>query len=131
VDFRDIKIEVITNQKALNISLTILVEKINKLIKSLLNRKALRPNSILNKILKVVILIIVKDLAETASNCFINKIILKSLKEFIIIVLRKKKNYFLLSSYKLITLKNILVKVLEKYIVNIILKTAEEYRLLF
>jgi len=80
----------------------------------------------------VVALIIVKDLVEAASNYFINKTILKSLKEFIIIVLRKKrtKNYSLLGSYRLISLKNTLVKVLEKYIANIILKVAEEYRLL-
>jgi len=42
----------------------------------------------------------------------------------------EKKDYFLLSSYRLITLKNILVKVLKKYVANIILKAAEEYRLL-
>jgi len=49
------------------------------------------------------------------------------------VVLRKerKKDYSFLSSYKLITLKNTLVKVLEKYVANIILKAAEEYRLLF
>jgi len=47
-------------------------------------------------------------------------------------VLRKerKKDYFLLGSYRLIALKNILVKVLEKYIANIMSKAAEEYRLL-
>jgi len=81
----------------------------------------------------VVILIIIKDLAEAASYYFISGIILKSFKEFIIIVLRKKgkKDYFLLGSYKLITFKNTLVKVLEKYIVNIILKAVEKYRLFF
>jgi len=44
----------------------------------------------------VVILIIVKDLAEAISNYFINRIILKSFKEFITVVLRKerKKNTF-------------------------------------
>jgi len=49
------------------------------------------------------------------------------------VVLRKerKKDYSLLSSYRLITLKNTLVKVLEKYIANIILKAAEKYRLFF
>jgi len=47
-------------------------------------------------------------------------------------VLRKegKKDYSLLGSYKPITLKNTLVKVLEKYIANIILEVAEEYSLL-
>jgi len=47
-------------------------------------------------------------------------------------VLRKeeKKDYFFLSSYRLIALKNTLVKVLEKYIANIISKAAEKYGLL-
>ena len=78
----------------------------------------------------MVILVIAKDLVEVVNNYFINRIIPKSLKEFIIIVLRKKKKT-LLGSYKLITLKNMLVKVLEKYTVNIILKVIEKYRLLF
>jgi len=116
----------------LNISPTISTEKISKLIRSLLNKKALRLDSILNKVLKVAALVIVKNLIEVASHCFTSRIILKSLKEFIIIVLCKerKKDYFFLGSYRLITLKNMLVKVLEKYIANIIFKAVEEYRLL-
>jgi len=49
------------------------------------------------------------------------------------VVLRKegKKNYFLLGSYRLIAFKNMLVKVLEKYIANIMSEAVEEYRLLF
>jgi len=42
----------------------------------------------------------------------------------------RKKNYFLLSSYKLITFKNMLAKVLKKHVVNIILKATEKYKLL-
>jgi len=116
----------------LNISPTILIEEISKLIRSLLNRKALKLNSILNKVLKVVALVIIKDLAKAASYYFASGIILKSLKESITIILRKKgkKNYSFLGSYKLITLKNTLVKVLEKYVANIIFKAAKEYRLL-
>jgi len=91
VDFNNIKIEAIINQRVLNISFIILVKKINKLIKSLLNKKVLRLDSILNKIFKVVVLVIIKNLIKIASNYFINKIILKSFKKFIIIVLRKKK----------------------------------------
>jgi len=81
----------------------------------------------------VVILVIIKDLIKTVSNYFINGIIPKSLKEFIIVILRKerKKNYSLLSSYKLIIFKNMLAKVLKKYIVNIMLKAAEKYKLFF
>jgi len=77
--------------------------------------------------------VITKNLAETASYCFTSGIIPKSLKEFITVVLYKegKKDYSLLGSYRLITLKNTLAKVLKKYIANIISKAAEEYRLLF
>jgi len=112
----------------LNISPTILIKEISKLIRSLLNRKALGLDSIPNEVLKVVALIIIKDLAEVASYYFTSGIILKSLKESITIVLRKKgkKDYFLLGSYRPITLKNTLVKVLEKYIANIISKAAEK-----
>jgi len=112
----------------LNISPTILIEEIGKLIISLLNGKALGLDSILNKVLKVVALVIIKDLVKVASYCFTSGIIPESLKEFITIVLRKKgkKNYSLLGSYRLITLKNTLVKVLEKYVANIISKAAKE-----
>ena len=78
----------------------------------------------------MVILVIIKDLIKTVSNYFINGIIPKSLKEFIIMILRKKKrNFFFLSSYKLIPFKNMLVKVLEKHIANIMFKAIKKYRL--
>jgi len=129
-DFNNIK--TIMEQKVLNISLIILVKKINKPIKSFLNKHFLKLNSILNKIFKVIVLIIIKDLKKIVSYCFASGIILKSLKEFIIIVLykEKKKNYSLLSSYKLIAFKNTLAKVLEKYIINIIFEVVKKYKLL-
>jgi len=79
----------------------------------------------------MVILIIVKDLAKVASHYFANGIILKSLKKSITVALRKKgkKNYSLLGSYRPITFKNILAKVLEKYIANIMSEVAEKHRL--
>jgi len=112
----------------LNISPTILIEEIGKLIISLLNKKALGLDGIPNKVLKVVALVIVKDLVEVASYCFASGIIPKSLKESITIVLRKegKKDYSLLGSYRLIALKNTLAKVLEKHVANIISKAAED-----
>ena len=67
-------------QKALNISLIILTKQISKLIKSLSNGKALKPNGIPNKVFKAVFLVIAKDLAETASYCFANKTVPKSVK---------------------------------------------------
>jgi len=84
-------------QKVFNISSIILTKKINKLIRSFLNRKALELNGVLNKVFKIVTLIIIKDLIEIISYYFVSRIILKSFKEFIIIVLckKEKKNYFL------------------------------------
>jgi len=131
-DFNDMAIEAIRDQTALDISPSILIEEISKLIRSLLNGKALGLNGILNEVFKAVALVIVKDLVETASCYFTSGIILKRLKESIIVVLRKegKKDYSLLSSYRLIAFKNTLVKVLEKHVVNIMFKAAEEHRLL-
>jgi len=119
-------------QRALNISPTISIEEISKLIRSLLNGKALGLDGIPNEVLKTVALVIIKDLAEAASHCFANGTIPESLKESITVVLRKegKKDYSLLGSYRPITLENTLVKVLEKHIANIILEAAEEHRLL-
>ncbi len=131
MDFSDIEIEATMEQRVFNISPIILIKEINRLIKSLLNGKALRLNNILNKVFKVIVLVITKDLVKVASYCFINGIIPESLKESITVVLCKegKKDYFLLSSYRLIIFKNMLVKVLEKYIANIILKVIEKYGL--
>jgi len=130
VDFSNI--EIIREQNVFNISPIISTEEISKLIRSFLNGKALGLDGILNKVLKVAVLVIVKDLAKAASYCFASGIIPKSLKESIIMVLRKKKkkDYSFLGSYRLIALKNMLVKVLEKHVANIISKAAEEYRLL-
>ena len=78
----------------------------------------------------MVTLVIVKDLIEITSYCFANEIILKNLKEFITIILCKKI-FFFFGSYKLIIFKNMLVKVLKKYIINIMLEATKEYKLLF
>jgi len=124
--------ETIKEQNVLNISPTISTEEISKLIRSLLNGKAPGLDGILNEVLKVAAPVIVKDLVEVASHCFASGIILESLKEFITVVLCKegKKDYSLPGSYRLIALKNMLAKVLEKHVVNIISEAAEEYRLL-
>ena len=94
-----------------------------------MNKKVLKLNGILNEVFKIAVLVIAKDLIKVVNYCFTNRIILKSLKKFIIIVLRKKrkKDYFLPSSYRLIAFKNTLVKILEKHIVNIILKVIKKF----
>ena len=120
-------------QRVFNISTIILIEKTSKLIRSLLNRKALKLNGILNKVFKIVILIIIKNLIKVASYYFTRRIILKNFKKFIVMVLykKRKKNYFLLSSYKLIAFKNTLVKVLKMHVANVMFKAMEKYRLFF
>jgi len=131
VDFNNITLEAIAKQRIFNISPTILTEEISKLINNLLNGKALGLDGILNKIFKIVVLVIIEELAKVASCYFASRTLLKSLKESTTIVLCKegKKNYSLLGSYRPITLKNMLVKVFKKYIVNIMAKAAKEYRL--
>jgi len=133
VNFSNIKIEAIIEQRAFNISSIILIKKINKLIRSFLNKKALGLDGILNKVFKIVILVIIKDLIKVTNYYFVNGIILKNFKKSITVALykKRKKENSLLGNCRLITFKNTLVKVLEKYVVNIILKTAEKYKLLF
>jgi len=97
INFNNIKIKIIIKQKAFNISSIILIKEISKLIRSLLNRKALGLDSILNKILKIAALIIIKDLIKIASYYFTNRTILKNLKEFITVVLRKEGKKITLS----------------------------------
>ena len=92
-DLNDINTEATIEQRALNISPIILIEEISKLIKGLLNRKALGPDSIPNEVLKVVTLVIKKDLVEVTSHYFINGIALESLKESITAVLLSQSVY--------------------------------------
>jgi len=75
INFGDITIEIIIDQKVLNISFSISMEEVSKLIRNPLNRKALGLDSIPNKIFKVVILVIIKDLIEIASCYFVSEII--------------------------------------------------------
>jgi len=78
-------------QRVFNISFIILVEKFNKLIRSLINRKVLKLNSILNNFFKIIALVIIKDLTEIVSYYFANGIILNFFKKSIIIVLYKER----------------------------------------
>ena len=96
MDLSDIDIEATMEQKVLNISLIILIEKISKLIRSLLNKKALKPNGIPNEVFKTVVLVIVKDLVKAASYCFVNKTIPKNFKKkSITVILHKEKKTIL------------------------------------
>ena len=130
-DLNDIEIKATTRQRVLDISLIVSKKEINKLIKGLPNGKALRPDNIPNEVFKVIALVIAKDLAKATSHYFTNGIIPESLKKSIMVILRKKgkKYYSLLNSYRLVALENMLTKVLEKHVANIILKAAEKYGL--
>ena len=65
-------------------------------------------------------------------QCLIRGSMLEQLKESLTIVLKKdsKKDYSLPSSYCLITLENILAKVIKKFIAEAIADAAEEHDLL-
>jgi len=82
--------ETVIEERVFNISSIILIKEISKLIRSFLNGNFLKLNSILNKVLKVVILVIIKDLVKAASYYFASGIILKSFRFFIIVVLHKE-----------------------------------------
>jgi len=90
-------IETTMEQRVFNINSTILIKEISKLIRSLLNGKALGLNNILNKVFKIVALVIIKDLVKITSYYFASRIILKSLKEFITVVLYKERNFLFIS----------------------------------
>jgi hypothetical protein len=66
------------------------------------------------------------------SLTFITKTLSSYLKESIILALQKegKKDYSLLSSYRLIALENALVKVVKKILVNRISEVVEAHNLL-
>ena len=91
------------------------------------NRKGPGPDRILNKALKELEKKITPGIAKAISQIFRNREIPTRLKESTIIVLYKdkKKDYSLLSSYRLIILENTIVKVIKKIIANRIISKAK------
>ena len=73
---------------------------------------------ILNKAIKAALKAIAIPLVDTVTICLFKSKILKCCKETIIVILRKvnKKDYSLLGSYRPVTLKNTLGKILEKIV---------------
>ncbi|KAF2183538.1 hypothetical protein K469DRAFT_582747 [Zopfia rhizophila CBS 207.26] len=104
----------------------------SNLITELLNGKAPGPDSILNKILKIVLLLIAQKLAQAVHQCLESGIIPTCLKELITIALCKegKKDYSLPGSYQLIALENTLAKVIEKRVADMMAAAAERHELL-
>ena len=109
------------------------VEEVLKTINRLLNRKTAESNRILNEILKRIISEISVGLTQRIYTAFICSLLLTYYKKLIIIILYKKnkKDYLLSKSYRLITLKNMLIKIIKKILINCLSYIAEEHSLLF
>ena len=90
-------------------------DEVRDVIWKFLNRKALGPDGILNKALKIITPIIAKELAQAITRLLQTSNIPSSYKESITAVIRKERkgNYILLSSYRLVALENTLAKVVE------------------
>jgi len=116
----------------LNISSTISAEQIEQAIHRLPNGKVPGPDNISNEVLKMVASLIKKDLTQAISKCFIKGVTPRSFQESTTVVLQKKrkKNYFLPSSYRPITLKNTIAKLMEKLVTERIADATEVHGLL-
>jgi len=101
-------------------------------ISRLLNNIAPGPDGILNKALKTYGPLIVPWLANIARVYFIIGYYLRLRRAIITFVLYKegKANYLLLGSYRPITLKNTLSKILERVIADYMADIAKEHTLL-
>jgi len=117
VNFSDINNEMFVNYM-FDISSIISAEQIEQTIHRLLNDKVSESDNISNEVFKMMISLIKKNLTQAISKCFIKNTTLRSFQKFITVVLQKKrkKNYFLSSSYHLITLKNTIAKLMKKLI---------------
>ena len=73
---------------------------------------------ILNKTIKAILKAITTLLVDAATTYLFKGKIPECCKEIIIVILQKanKKDYFLLESYQLVTLKNTLGKILKKIV---------------
>jgi hypothetical protein len=89
----------------------------------------LDPDGIPNKILIILSPEILEGLTYAINRILIKNTLSNYYKELIIIILRKenKKDYSFPSSYRLITLENILAKVVKKILVIRLNRAAEKY----
>ena len=111
----------------------IFVKEVLKIINRLSDKKTAESERILNEVLKRIILKISADFMQKICITFLCNLLSTHYKELIIIIQCKKnkKNYLLLKSYRLITFKNMLAKVIKKILVTYISYTAEKYSLFF
>ena len=108
-------------------------EKVLKTINRLLNKKTAELNKILNEVLKKITSEISISLMQRIYTTLICSLLLIHYKKLTTIILYKKnkKNYLLLKSYKLITFKNMLAKIIKKMLITYLSYIAEKYSLLF
>ena len=107
-------------------------EEVLETINRLLNRKTAEPNRILNEVLKRITSEISVSLMQEIYTAFTCSLLSICYKKLTTIVLHKKdkKDYLLLRSYRSITLKNMLIKIIKKILVTHLSCAAEEYSLL-
>jgi hypothetical protein len=116
----------------LRINSDIITEEMARIISRFLNNTVLELDGILNKALKTYRLLIALWLADVAKAYFTIGYYLRLGRAIIIYVLRKegKVDYLLLRSYRFITLKNTLSKILERVVVDYIIDIVKEHALL-
>jgi hypothetical protein len=114
------------------INIEVKPEELINIIQKLPNNKAAGLDRIPNKILKIALPPVIKEVAQAISHYLTSSIIPEYLKQSTTVVLQKlgKKDYSLPHSYRPITLENTLTKLIEKLLANRIADIVEEYRLL-
>ena len=110
----------------------IFTEEVLKTINRLLNKKTAESDRILNEVLKRITSEINVSLIHSICTALAYSLLSAYFKELTIIILYKKskKDYLLFKSYRLITLKNILAKIIKKVLVTYLSYIAEEHSLL-
>jgi hypothetical protein len=110
----------------------IIIKKVTETLKNLPKGKVLNFNEILNEIFKTLSPEITKSLARVISEVFASGTLSDRYKESVTIVIYKesKKDYLLPNNYRLIALKNTLVKVVKKILTTRLNHVAEKHKLL-
>jgi len=110
----------------------VITDQIKQIIKNLFTKKTVDSDNVLNEILKMICKAIKKNLTVTITQCFTDSSLSLCLKKFTTMMLykKKKKNYSLSDNYHSITLKNTIVKLLKKIVIEYITHTAEKHDLL-
>jgi len=116
----------------LNLQSVITKKTLNRIIRNLSNSKISDPDGISNEAIKQLRESLLSGLVTVISTYFAAETLSLRYRESTIIALRKKskKNYTISDSYRLITLKNTLAKLIKKVLAEIITDAAEENDLL-